>query len=249
MQSNVHSTSPSGGQTTINALESWQLAPEGAAIHLGERTAVIADVHLGYEWARGSAGDCVPGHSLDETLSRLDRLFTRAPIARLIVAGDLVESARPCHRTAADLHRLRGWLDSLGVSFIVLEGNHDRSPRGVSRSIQGTTQAPPLPPSCTVDGWTVGHGDRALSGAGIISGHHHPVFRFRGNTAPCFLVGPGRIVLPAFSSNAAGCDVVSAAVPTDWRTSQLRCIVSTGCELLDFGPLADLQRRLHRFAR
>jgi len=236
--------SQSVGRTGTHAFESWQLAPEGAAIHPGERTAVIADVHLGYEWARGSAGDCVPAHSLDETLSRLDRLLARAPIARLIVAGDLVESARPCRRTAADLHRLRGWLDSLGVSLIVLEGNHDRSLWNVSRSTRGSTEAPPLPATCTVDGWTIGHGHRPLSGTGIISGHHHPVLRFEGNSAPCFLVGPGRIVLPAFSSNAAGCDVLTAAVPNDWRTSQLRCIVSTGNELLDFGPLPDLQCRL-----
>ena len=188
------------GRTRINASESWQLAPEGAAIHLGERTAVIADVHLGYEWARGAAGDCVPAHSLDETLSRLACLLARASIARLIVAGDLVESPRPCRRTAADLHRLRGWLDAMGVSLLVLEGNHDRSPWGVSRSTGGSTEIAPLPATCTVDGWTIGHGDRPLSGTRIMSGHHHPVFRFQGNTSPCFLVGPGRIVLPAFSS-------------------------------------------------
>ncbi len=172
---------------------------------------MIADVHLGYEWARGSAGDCVPAHSLDETLSRLDRLLARAPIKQLIVAGDLVESARPCRRTAADLGRLRAWLDSLAVSLIVLEGNHDRILSRVSRPARGSTEKPPLPATYTIDGWTIGHGHRPLSGTGIISGHHHPVVRFAGNTAPCFLVGPGRIVLPAFSPNAAGCDVVTAA--------------------------------------
>jgi metallophosphoesterase superfamily enzyme len=72
------------------------LTPEGAALHPAERTAVIADVHLGYEWARGAAGDCVPAHSLDETLARLAAVLARASINRLIVAGDLVESARPC---------------------------------------------------------------------------------------------------------------------------------------------------------
>ena len=50
---------------------------------------------------------------------------------------------------------------------------------------------------------------RAAASPGIII----PCFASRGITAPCFLVGPGRIVLPAFSSNAAGCDVVSAAAP------------------------------------
>ena len=67
----AHAMNQSVGRTGFSASESWRLAPEGAAIHLGERTAVIADVHLGYEWARGSAGDCVPAYSLDETLSRL----------------------------------------------------------------------------------------------------------------------------------------------------------------------------------
>ena len=41
----------------------WLFTPEGAVVHRGERTAVVADVHLGYEWARGAAGDCVPAHS------------------------------------------------------------------------------------------------------------------------------------------------------------------------------------------
>ena len=56
---------------------------------------MIADVHLGYEWARGAAGDCVPAHSLAETLAKLDCLLARSPIERLVVAGDLVESSDP----------------------------------------------------------------------------------------------------------------------------------------------------------
>ena len=108
------------------AFGDWILTPEGAAIHPGERTAVIADVHLGYEWARGAAGDCVPAHSLVETLARISAVLARAAIARLVVAGDLVESARPCRRTAADVRGLHDWLESRGVTLLALEGNHDR---------------------------------------------------------------------------------------------------------------------------
>ncbi len=226
--------SGSPGRLGTLLFDSWELTPEGAAIHHGERTAVIADVHLGYEWARGAAGDCVPAHSLVETIGRLERVLSRAAIARLIVAGDLVESPRPCRRTAADLRRLRGWLEARGLSLLVLEGNHDRSLDAA------------LPTTCRVAGWTVGHGHRALNGDRTISGHLHPVFRIAGTNAPCFLVGAGRIVLPAFSSNAAGCDVVTAPLPHDWRTAPLRCLASTGEELLDFGPLTDLRRRLRR---
>ena len=108
-------------------VEGWQLTPEGGAIHPDERIAVIADVHLGYEWARGAAGDCVPAHSLAETLKKLERLLERSPIDRLVVAGDLVESPRPCARTAADLARLARWLDERDVRLVLIEGNHDRS--------------------------------------------------------------------------------------------------------------------------
>ena len=36
----------------LHAFDDWRLTPEGAAVHLGEQTAVVADLHLGYEWAR-----------------------------------------------------------------------------------------------------------------------------------------------------------------------------------------------------
>ena len=234
-----------GGSGTL-VFDSWELTPEGAAIHRGERTAVIADVHLGYEWARGAAGDCVPAHSLGETLGRRERVLGRAAIARLIVAGDLVESPRPCRRTAADLRRLRDWLEARGVSLLVLEGNHDRSAWTRSRP---AAAVPDLPATCVVAGWTIGHGHRPITSDRTISGHVHPVVRVAGTNARCFLAGAGRIVLPAFSPNAAGWDVVTARLPQDWRNAPLRCLASTGDDLLDFGPLADLRRRLRRPAR
>jgi uncharacterized protein len=229
-------------QPTLLSFHGWQFTPEGAAVHQGEQSAVIADVHLGYEWARGSAGDCVVEHSLNEALMRLQSLLARTTFSQLIVAGDLLESSRPCRHTAQDSQRLSAWLADRGVSLLILEGNHDVSS---SRSPKMAPRTPNyLPPTCTIAGWTVGHGHRRLIGDRQISGHHHPVFRFRGNSAPCFLVGPRRIVLPAFSSNAAGCDVISATAPCVWLASSLRCLVSTGDDVLDFGPLVSLRRRM-----
>jgi putative SbcD/Mre11-related phosphoesterase len=230
------------------ACGAWQFTPEGAAIHPGERTAVVADVHLGYEWARGAAGDCVPSHSLEETVARLSAVLARAAIARLVVAGDLVESARPCHRTDDDVRRLGDWLESRGVTLLALEGNHDRGRRaGARASAAGAastsaTGAASLPAICTVDGWTIAHGHRPIAGERTITGHYHPVLRAGGRAAPCFLAGPGRIVLPAFSANAAGCDVLCGPVPREWTDEALHCIASTGSDLLDFGPLPALRR-------
>ncbi|HEV3163268.1 MAG TPA: metallophosphoesterase [Isosphaeraceae bacterium] len=204
--------------------DGWLLAPEGAVVHPGERTAVIADVHLGYEWARGSGGDCLPAHSLRETLAKLETLLARARIERLIVAGDLVESSSRCRRTEDDLRRLSRWLAERAVKLVALRGNHDPPRR------------PNLPIQTEVAGWTIHHGDRPVAATRRILGHHHPVLRAGGLTAPCFLVGPATIVLPAFSKNAAGQAAAKLRLPADVRGTPLHLVASTGAELLDFGP-------------
>lgn len=204
----------------------WQLAPEGAAVHIGERTAVIADVHLGYEWSRGAGGDMVPAHSLAETVSKLSRLLDRHSIDRLVVAGDLVESTRPCPRTSRDVRALRQGLGERGVELIWLRGNHDPPRR------------PALPASIEVDGWLIAHGHLPLAGDRIIVGHHHPVLRASGVVAPCFLHGPSLIALPAFSANAAGLNVLAdpAALPAIFRDEALIVVACARDEVLDFGP-------------
>jgi putative SbcD/Mre11-related phosphoesterase len=226
----------------LHILDDWRLTPEGAAIHLAEQTAVVADLHLGYEWARAAAGDCVISHSLNETLGRMALVLGRASVKLVIVAGDLVESPRPCRRTHDDVRRLREWLADRGVTLLALEGNHDRGLVRPSRA--GPSPEPTMPSTCMVANWTIAHGHQAIRGSHTITGHHHPVLRAERTTSPCFLVGPRRIILPAFSLNAAGCDVATAAVPKSWLAAPLRCLASTGSELLDFGPLTDLRRRL-----
>jgi putative SbcD/Mre11-related phosphoesterase len=216
-------------RTNRFAIGGWTLCPEGAVVHAASRTAVIADVHLGYEWARGAGGEMIPAHSLAETLARLEPILAAWPIERLVVAGDLVESHRPCPRTARDVAALRTWLAGRGIKLAALRGNHDPASG---------------PATVRVAGWTIGHGDRPLSGARLIHGHHHPAFRFPGGVAPCFLVGPRRIVLPAFSPNAAGIDVASGRLPEALLAPELRCIAGLGGELFDLGPRQTLALRL-----
>ncbi len=139
----------------------------------------------------------VPAHSLSETTDKLARLLGRATIDRLVVAGDLVESSRPCPRTNRDVHALRTWLAHRGVELVCLRGNHDPPRR------------PPLPISMEVGGWTIAHGHQPIMAERLMIGHHHPMLRVGGVVAPSFLVGPRLIALPAFSLNAAGLNVAS----------------------------------------
>ncbi|WP_165074301.1 metallophosphoesterase [Paludisphaera rhizosphaerae] len=217
--------------------EGWLLTPEGAAIRPEEATAVVADVHLGYEWARGAAGDCVPSHSLAETCEGLARVLSRANVRRLVVAGDLVESHRPCARTAADVGRLGAWLAAREVELVLAIGNHDRG-------LSSWEHAPRTVASFVVAGWTIQHGDRAVEGDLAVIGHFHPALRAGGLSTRCFVAGPRLLVLPAFSRDAAGLDVVSAARPKAWKGVDLRCLAAVDDSLLDFGPLDTLTERL-----
>jgi hypothetical protein len=210
--------------------DGWWLAPEGAAVHIEERTAVVADVHLGYEWSRGSGGDIVPAHSLAETIAALGRLLGRATVDRLIVAGDLVESSRPCRRTDADLARLREWLRVRGVDLVAVQGNHDPPRR------------PRAPDSIEIAGWTIAHGHRKVDAERAMTGHDHPILRVGRTVACCILAGPDAIVLPALTGNAAGLNVAHS--PARWKGRGLRCWAGTGMRLLDFGPVDDLAGRL-----
>jgi metallophosphoesterase superfamily enzyme len=95
-----------------------------------------------------------------------------------------------------------------------------------------------------VSGWAIGHGDRPVAGERTITGHHHPCVRLAGRSAPCFLLGSRRVILPAFSANSAGFDVVSSPVPKPWGPGEPRCVAAVGKELLDFGALPLLRERL-----
>src|SRR5579864_363339 len=220
------------GTRAFSMPNEWTFVPEGAAILAAEGVAVISDVHLGYEWSRGAGGDCVPAHSLAETLAKLTSLLSRGRIGRLIVAGDLVESAVRCDRTNEDVERFRGWLGARGVDLMLLKGNHD------------PPHQPALAMSVEVGGWAISHGHYPVAGQRRVIGHYHPVIRTGGVSSPCFLAGPRLVILPAFSSNAAGLDVGAATLPVELRGFTLRCMVCAGEELLDFGLIRALRKNL-----
>ena len=227
-------------ETKLPTFGGWQFTPEGAAVHAAERTAVIADIHLGYEWARGAAAIVFLPIHLRETLARLSTLLDRSGVSRLIVAGDLLESARPCPRTAHDLECLKSWLADRDVDYASSGGNHDVSFSSSARRAHSARTG--LPRTCVVAGWTIGHGhrpiDRARSGSpGIII----PYFAGRESRPRVSWWGRVESCCRRFQRDAAGCNVISAALPKEWLAGSLHCLVSTGNEVLDFGPLANLR--------
>jgi uncharacterized protein len=84
--------------------------------------------------------------------------------------------------------------------------------------------------------WAVVHGDQALPAGRVVQGHLHPTFRWTDHAAgPCYLVSAKRIVLPAFSADCAGVNVLGSR-----RWQNYHCCVIAGNRVLDMGRIGNL---------
>jgi len=212
----------------------WLLTPERAAVHLPTGTAVVADLHLGYDRARTAIGEAVPGSTLDDTIAMLVVILRYPDVRRLVIAGDALENEAGIQL----LDQLLGWLTNARLDWIgLVPGNHDR--HLLERAAAGRHFSI-FPDGVRLGKWQVIHGDRAPSTGPRVEGHLHPCVRWRSHVrAPCYLVGSSHIILPAFSPDTAGVNVLYDA---RWR--RYRCGVIAGERVLDFGEIRFLSKRL-----
>jgi putative SbcD/Mre11-related phosphoesterase len=214
----------------------WLLTPERVAIHMPTAMAVVADLHLGYDRARQRRGEAVPLTGLDELFDALTRSLLWHGWRRLVIAGDLVEDATG-HALLPDLLH---WLDGRHLELTaIVPGNHDR---GLARAVPSL---PLRPEGVSLGEWHVVHGDAAPPPGRVVMGHLHPCLRWGLHiAAPCYLIAADRIVLPAFSPDAAGVNVLRAR---RWRG--YRCGAIAGDRVLDFGDVAHLAAARRTAAR
>lgn len=208
----------------------WLLTPARAAIHLPTATAVLSDLHLGYAEARRSGGEAVPAAGIFEILAPLGRVLRLCGVRRLVIAGDLFE-AGPRVEVA---RRLLSWLAKEGVELLgVVPGNHDRNVRSACCGL------PICDSPLLLGGWHIVHGDGPLPDAPCVQGHLHPCLRLRpGLAASCYLAADRHLVLPAYSEEVAGMNVLARS---EWERH--RCHAIVGEQVLDFGDLASLRQR------
>ena len=181
-----------------NQFVDWLLTPQRVAIHLPTATAVVADLHLGYHDARRRCGDAIPLCDLNVQLAPLLGVLRRDTVQNLVIAGDLFEAAFD----AAIWLDVRERLCKTGVYFAgLIPGNHDRDLLGAD--------VPLLADGCSLGNWRIVHGDRALPATATVLGHFHPCIRVAGRKAPCYLAAAKRLILPAYSQDAAGVSAVS----------------------------------------
>lgn len=178
------------------------------------QTLVVADVHLGHLWVERQRGSLLPIVP-DDTLDRLLLLRREYSPQAWIFLGDTVHAPARLTVLEDELHRvietLRG-NDDTTMHFVL--GNHDQH---LGEMLSRLGLRAHCVPEHLAGGLVFIHGDShtwpALApwippGGRVIHGHQHPALLFDDGVtttvkAPCFLVSPRRLVLPAFSRWAA----------------------------------------------
>ncbi len=199
----------------------WLLTPFRVGIHLPTATAVARDLHVGYNEARRRSGDSVPVGDIAALVAPLEHAFREYDVERLIIAGDLVEDRLSNTAVPGFLN----WLDGTGVELVaVVQGNHDRGKPAANSDL------PLCHDPVTLGEWRVVHGNELLPGGFVVYGHFHPCIRRRGSRLACYLAGATELVLPAYSLDASGANILR-----DQRWHGYRCYAIVGSEVQDFG--------------
>ncbi len=236
--------------STLSLLPGLLAHPSGALWIPETRTALVADVHLGYSFAQRRRGELGP---LADTAAKDKLLALSADLQprQFVFLGDLVHAPRPCAPE-------RRWIEdvliqlSSDANLIAVRGNHDRA---FAREFGHL-------PVTTLETWAAPgifalHGDLLASApipedSTVVMGHLHPSFAIRNASGASrrvslFLATRHCIVLPAFSPFARGFDV-GAGLPSElsacFRTSEIHAYVATPTRVAALGPLSQAIQRM-----
>lgn len=213
------------------------------------RTAIVADVHLGYSWAQRRRGELGPLADF-RTREKLFALVDQLEPSRIVFLGDLVHAPRPCAPE-------REWIENILIelsgraALVSVRGNHDRAfGREFGHSAIEICES-----------WSNGlvtavHGDRLDEAPTpelqtLIVGHLHPCLAVRdaagaSQKLPVFLVNRACMVLPAFSPFASGFDIACGlpqALSERFGGEPIEAFVATNTRVARLGPL---QRAVER---
>jgi DNA ligase-associated metallophosphoesterase len=193
----------------------------GALWQEGERTLIVADLHLekGSSFAR--RGQMLPPYDTAATLAALAAIITRYDPLRVVSLGDGFHDGEGAARLARDCRAVLSSLQA-GREWVWVKGNHDPS-------------APPGLPgahaeSCEVAGVEARHEPSAdPGGKGEIAGHLHPVARIvargAGVRRRCFVSDGRRCILPAFGAYAGGLNLRDRAFAGLFDRARLEIVV------------------------
>ncbi|UCH89415.1 MAG: metallophosphoesterase [Thermoplasmata archaeon] len=236
-----------------------ELIRSGLGVYLEhQETLVIADLHIGLEFALMGEGTYLPVLQYPVLEKSILELVDEYKPTRLVINGDFKhEFARATNQEWTEILDLWDVLKNKNVELELVRGNHDNFLINVLKQ-RGKTISDP---SLSLGEVLITHGHKPFQIHDeiktIILAHEHPAIAFKDDAGgkhkfKCYLYGKhyGRdvIILPAFSPMAAGVPVNSAKIHrfmSQWLenidTSGFEPIVVDSGEILTFPPLEKLE--------
>jgi DNA ligase-associated metallophosphoesterase len=178
----------------------------GALYWPGQRTLIVADLHLEKASALAARGQMLPPYDTHDTLLRLAGIVDRLDPQRVIALGDSFHDNGGAKRLRAEDRQSLAILQE-DRDWIWVAGNHD--PR-LAADLGGS-----IVPRLELGGLTFVHVPARSRVTHEIAGHLHPAARLSiYGTAirrPCFVGNAWRLILPAFGTFTGGLNVLDEA--------------------------------------
>ncbi|MBI5148621.1 metallophosphoesterase [Candidatus Pacearchaeota archaeon] len=179
---------------------------------------VLADLHIGYEYALNKQGILVPRQQFKETLEKLKKIFDSVgKIDIVVINGDLKhEFGEISNQEWSETLKIFDFLSEKCKKIILIKGNHDTilEPLAKKRNLE-------IKEFVCFDDLCILHGDKILLNKEIyvskilIIGHEHPAISLQEGAKQeiykCFLLGKWKdkklIIQPSFLPIIEGTDI------------------------------------------
>ena len=177
----------------------------GTLFHEGERTLIVADLHLEKGSSFAERRSLLPPYDTAATLAKLAALIAHYAPRRVVALGDSFHDRRAGTRIAeSDVATLKTL--QKGRDWVWIAGNHDPDPPvGLGGEACDMLH---------IGAVTLRH-EPTAGALAEIAGHLHPAARVAGASGSvrrrCFVASQRRIILPAFGAFTGGLNLRDAA--------------------------------------
>ena len=208
-------------------------------------TAVIGDLHLGYERALEGEGIYLPRVNMDSIRNSLNRIICRYEPKRIVLLGDIKHdfSKTPYESRLEITGMIRMLSDAAEVTAV--RGNHDTFLENILSDLKME-----IHDHTDIAGFRLEHGHIDSGVRPVIIGHEHPSVRISDQMSgsvklQCFLCSEDVTVIPPFSPFSSGNDLsgesfMSAACRnSDMGKAQVYGVSEIG--IIKLGLLRDLR--------
>lgn len=211
-------------------------------------TAVIGDLHLGYESALEEEGMFIPRINTESIRHSLNRIIDEYEPERIVLLGDIKHDfKRSSYQAREDVRNIVRLIDE-AAEAVVIKGNHDNFLQTILSDVGVNTLD-----YIDIQGFRLEHGHVDSGIRPVIIGHEHPSVRIPGELSggmklQCYVVAEkeGVIVIPPFSPFASGNDLnpgpnaVMAPALKACDVSQAKIYGVSDMGIIKFGQLEDV---------